>query len=230
MTRVFSKVEPRTLRNEVADELRNAIVTGRLRPGEHLKESAIAAEMSVSRSPVREAFRQLEQEGLILSIPNQGSFVRAFDEDDVEEIFTLRAVLEDLACDLVLKDDGFRSADLDQLETYVDQQREAIEARDFDRLTQLDMDFHEFICRKSGSKRLLKMWQSLRAQIQVLFYQRFQTFDWVPETVDTDHTAILGALRAGDGERFSQISNEANARVAKECVQMLRLIRHAEGS
>jgi len=221
---LFDKAVPRTLRAEVVDMIRDAIVTGKLSPGERLKENDLAEQMSVSRSPVREAFRQLEQEGLIVSIPNQGSFVKAFDEDDVREIFTLRAALEDLACEIVLREGKLQPADFDRLEAYIERQREAIQARDFDWLTDLDMDFHEFICAKSGFGRLLKMWRSLRAQIQVLFYQRFRAFDWVPETVDVDHSAILEALRCGDAAQFSRLNTEVNARVAEECVQVLRSI------
>ena len=219
---VFNKAVSRTLRAEVVDMIRDAIVTGQLKPGERLKESALARQMSVSRSPVREALRQLEQEGLIVSIPNQGSFVRSFDEDDVREIFTLRAALEDLACEIVLKKGKLQPSDLDRLEAYIEQQKQAVEARDFERLTELDMEFHEFLCKKSGFERLLRMWRSLRTQIQVLFFQRFQAFDWVPETVDTDHSAILETLRQGDAEQFSQINKEINARVAEECAQMVR--------
>jgi uncharacterized protein YgbK (DUF1537 family) len=77
-TQLFSKARSRTLRTEVVDMIRNAIVSGKLKPGEHLKETVLAEQMSVSRSPVRKALRQLEQEGLIVSIPNQGSFVKQF--------------------------------------------------------------------------------------------------------------------------------------------------------
>ena len=230
MAQLFNKATSRTLRTEVVDMIRDAIMSGKLKPGEHLKEAAIADQMSVSRSPVREALRQLEQEGLITSIPNQGSFVKVFDEKDVEEIFTLRAALEDLACEIVLRDRKLQPADFQRLEVYIEQQREAIDAQDFDQLTRLDMDFHEFICRKSEFERLSKMWQSLRGQIQVLFYQRFQTFDEVPQTVDTDHSAILEALRHSDAEQFSQINKEVNARVAKECIQVVRLIDAEQNS
>jgi DNA-binding GntR family transcriptional regulator len=186
--------------------------------------------MSVSRSPVREALRQLEQEGLIVSIPNQGSFVRAFDENDVREIFTLRAALEDLACEIVLENGKLQPSDLGHLEAYIEQQKQAVEARDFERLTELDMEFHEFLCKKSGFERLLKMWRSLRTQIQVLFFQRFQAFDWVPETVDTDHSAILETLRQGDAEQFSHINKEINARVAEECAQMVRSLANEQST
>ena len=217
---LFDRIQPRTLRAEIVDMLRDAIVSGRLKPGEHLKESIIAEQMSVSRIPVREAFRQLEQEGLILSIPNQGSFVKVFDEKDIREIFTLRGALESLACELVLSDGTLEPEDLAHLEGYIEQQRKAIEAQDFDRLTSLDMDFHEFICRKSESERLLKTWRSLRAQVEVLFHQRFRTYDWIPQTVEIDHSAILEALRRGDLQRIAQVHKEINARVAEECIQM----------
>ena len=67
-----------------------------------------------------------------------------------------------------------------------------------------------------------QMSRSLRAQIQVLFLQRFQASDWVLETVDTGHSAILAALRAGDAQQFSEINKEINARVAEEYVQVIR--------
>jgi DNA-binding GntR family transcriptional regulator len=215
------KPTSRTLRTEVVDILRDAIMSGQLQSGEHLKENVISAQLSVSRSPVREAFRQLEQEGLIVSVPNQGSFVKSFDANDIREIFALRAALEDLACEVVMKAGGLDASDLDQLQGYIEQQRAAIQADDFDKLSELDMQFHEFLCRKSGFERLLKMWQGLRAQIQVLFFQRFQALDEVPGTVDTDHSAIMEALRAGDLALFSRINREINERVAEECIQVI---------
>ena len=112
---VLDRAVSRTLRAEVVDMIRDAIVTGQLKPGERLKESLLASQMSVSRSPVREALRQLEQEGLIISIPNQGSFVKVFDEDDVREIFTLRATLEDLACEIILANGKLQPEDFDHL-------------------------------------------------------------------------------------------------------------------
>ncbi len=226
---LFNRIRPRTLRAEIVDRLRDAIVGGKLEPGEHLKESLIAEQMSVSRIPVREAFRQLEQEGLIVSIPNQGSFVKVFDEKDIKEIFTLRGALESLACELVLNNELLEPEDLEHLKQFIDQQREAIDADNFDHLTELDMDFHEFICRKSESERLLKTWQSLRAQIQVLFHQRFRTFDWIPQTVVTDHSDILEALRQGDIGRIAQVHKEINARVAEECIQMIHAMGYQHG-
>jgi len=218
---LWPKPMSRTLRTEVVDILRDAIVSGQLRPGEHLKENTVAAQLAVSRSPVREAFRQLEQEGLIVSIANQGSFVISFDEVDIREIFTLRAMLEGLACEIVLKEGPLQPADLAQLDSYVERQRAAIRAGDYHLLTNLDMQFHEYICRKAGFERLLKMWQGLRAQIQILFFQRFEALVEGREAVETDHATIMEALRQGDLARFSLINREINDRVAQECIQVL---------
>jgi DNA-binding GntR family transcriptional regulator len=222
-SQLFRPVTPKTLRDEIVDALRDAITRGRLKPGEHLKENTIAAQMSVSRSPIREAFRQLEQEGLIVSIPNQGSFVKHFDEKDVCEIFTLRAALEGLACDILIRDDLLQPADFEQLEHYIEQQKQAIEAQDFEHLTELDMAFHRFICQRTGFERLVKMWQDLCIQMQVLLHMRFKAKpDYVPQTVAIDHAAIVEALRERDIERFSRINEEVNTRVAAECTEVIQ--------
>lgn len=223
----FPSIKPKTLRNEVLTVLRDAIVWGRLQPGQHLKENEMAAQLDVSRSPVREAFRHLEQEGLIISIPNQGSFVREFDEYDIRDIFRLRATLEMLACELVVERGGLADADVAHLEDLIDQQKAASDRGDFEELTRLDMDFHEFLCSKAGSERLLKMWRSLLTQILVLFYQRFRAYpDYVPATVESDHRSILDALLAEDLDRLSELHAEINSRVADESVRALHSPAH----
>jgi DNA-binding GntR family transcriptional regulator len=224
MNQIFNKAVSKTLRTEVVEMLRDAIVTGKVDPGDHLKESDIASQMMVSRSPVREAFRQLEQEGLIISVPNQGCYVKAFDNREIEEIFTLRAFLENFAFELIIRENKLTPSDWDQLDWYIEQQREAIREGAFHRLTELDMDFHEFLCRKSGYNRLVKMWQSLRGQIQVLFYQRFKALEQVPETVDTDHHTIIELLRQGNIEQLKTVNQEINLRVARECIEVFQSI------
>ena len=220
---IFGRATPRTLRTEVVDMLRDAIVRGQLLPGEHLKENEIAEQMSVSRSPVREAFRQLEQEGLIEAFPNQGCYVKTFDAKEIEDIFTLRAVLENLAFETVITQNLLQPSDWTHLEDLIEQQRIAIVEQRFNKLTNLDMDFHEFFCEKSGSKHLLQMWRSLRGQIQILFFQRFRALERVPETVDTDHHEMMEILQAGDLERIKKLNREVNARVAQDCIEVFGL-------
>ncbi len=228
---LFERIKPNTLRDEVVDMIRDAIVSGELRPGEHLKENVIADQMAISRSPIREALHQLEQEGLIVSIPNRGRFVKDFDEKDIREIFTLRAALESLACELITEFGKLQPSDFEQLEDCINGQREAVEAQDFDRLTELDMRFHEHICTKAGHERLWKVWQSLHAQLRVVFHKRFRAMpDYVPQTAINDHQAILEALRQRDVESATQLNKEINARVAEECIQIIHSGREEQGS
>jgi DNA-binding GntR family transcriptional regulator len=211
-----------TLRHEVTDMIRRAIVTGKLLPGDHLRETTIAGQMGVSRSPVREAFRLLEQEGLVESVPNRGCYVKDFDVSDVVEIFVLRAALESLACELLLNHGGLQDTDFARLQTWVDEQQEAVSAGDFDTLTELDVKFHEFICERCGSRRLLRMWEGLRAQCEVLFHKRFRILhDHVPPTVVADHLAILDALRDQDVQVCARLHREINDRVMRETIELL---------
>lgn len=222
METLFTKAVPKTLRSEVVEILREAIINGKLQPGEHLKENLIAQQMGVSRSPVREALRLLEQEGLIESFPNQGCFVKTFQPKEIEEIFTLRATLENLAFELIIHNRAMEEEDWQALEDLIEQQHQAIQEKAFEKLTNLDMDFHEYLCKKADSERLLDMWRSLRWQIQMLFYQRFRALESVPETVDQHHHAIIDALRKGDLETLTRLNKEINLKVARECVTVFR--------
>ena len=220
MVQLLSKPTSKTLRTEVVAILHDAIVSGQLKPGDHLKESELASQLSVSRSPVREALRQLEQNGLVVSVANQGSYVKTYTHKEIVEIFTLRAALENLACELIIQGNKLTEEDWQRLDRFIEEQRAAIDAQAFDELTELDMDFHEFICEKSDSERLLTMWQSLRGQIQVLFYQRFRALERVPQTVDVDHMAILDALRLANIEEITALNKRINGRVAQECIDI----------
>lgn len=222
MENIFTQARSSTLRTQVLEMLRDAIITGKLKSGDHLKENDLAEQMSVSRSPIREALRQLEQEDLVVAIPNQGCFVKTYVSDEIEDIFTVRAALENLAFELIIEGEKFEEEDWVILDNFINEQLEAIEANAFDTLTKSDMNFHEFFCRKSGSKHLLKNWRSLRAQIQVLFYQRFTILEEVPRSVYVHHMQILEKLKAGDIVGLKQLNREINARVARDCIEVFQ--------
>jgi DNA-binding GntR family transcriptional regulator len=228
MENIFSQATSSTLRTRVLEMLRAAIITGKLKPGDHLKEIELAEQMSVSRSPVREALRQLEQEDLVEAIPNQGCFVKRFDQDEIVDIFRLRASLENLAFELIIEGELFDDSDWERLDRMITKQIEAIELQAFDTLTKADMDFHEFFCQRSGSDLLLKHWRSLRAQIQVLFYQRFKILEEVPQTVHIDHLRIIARLKEGDIAGLKLLNREINARVARDCIEVFQ--NHKDGN
>jgi DNA-binding GntR family transcriptional regulator len=218
---VFSKIEPRTVQRKVVDSIRDAIIRGDLAPGEHLTEVDLAAQMAVSRAPIREALRQLEQEGLVTSIPNRGSFVVEFTEQDVAEILSLRAALECMAIEWAIP--HLTPADITALRQAIEAERQAIAAQRLDELAELDMRFHEYICIKANNCRMLRAWYSQSAQCQVLLNRRFRMLsNYTPGTVIRDHTAIVDALERQDAATAIALTNRIRERVQAELVQILR--------
>ncbi len=110
---VFEKIEHQSMEDGILRSVRNAIISGNIGLGQHLNETDMARQMSVSRIPIREALKKLEQEGLVIRYTNRGCFVVDFDEQDVCEVFSLRAVLEGMAIEWAtpkLGEVGFRRA------------------------------------------------------------------------------------------------------------------------
>lgn len=222
---VFTKVKQRTKQATVVDLLRHAIISGDIGPGERLTESTIAEQMAVSRAPLREALRQLEQEGLVVRIDNRGCSVTDFSDQDVVEIFSLRATLECMSIRWAAA--NLSGGDFADLRASIDAARGAIEKHDTDELTDLDMQFHEYICGKAHHGRLLKAWQSNNAQARMLLNSRFRHFsDYTPETVLDHHTQILSALEQGDTDKAIALTERISSNVARECIQLLHSKRN----
>lgn len=219
---LFNRIEQRTVQREVVDLLRDAIISGSLQLGEDINEAAIASQMAVSRAPLREALRQLEQEGLILRIPNRGCFVADFTEEDVVEVFSLRAALECMAMQWAAP--RLTAGDIANLRQHVELVRQTIAAGDLDELTRMDMQFHEYILSRAGHCRLLKAWYAQSAQARMLLNLRFHMLpDYTPETVAPDHTRIVDALERHDTAAAITLTEEIRDRVQQECIQALRL-------
>ncbi len=141
-----------SLRGRVYKQLRENILNGRYKKGEELKEVAIGEEYGVSRTPVRDAFHQLELEGLITIVPNKGAIVEGISDKDIYDIFEIRSRLEGLAA---------RWACEHITESQADKMEEILYMADFhaarghfDKVTELDSEFHKLIYAASGSKRL----------------------------------------------------------------------------
>lgn len=218
---VFTPIEPRTMHDEIVDLIRDAALRGDVELGQHLPEQELAEQMRVSRIPIREAMRQLEQEGLIVRVPNRGCFVADFTEQDVTEIFSLRATLEMMAIELATP--HLTAQDIADLRKLIEAQQSAIEARDYNQLTQLDLKFHEYICIKANHQRLLKTWRSQYVQALILINWRFRLLPhYTPHTVVPDHTQITAALERGDAQAAMELTRAISRRVTEECIEVIR--------
>jgi len=198
---VFKQVPHKSLREVALSAIRQAISGGDLKPGQRLVESDIAEQMGISRAPVREALRQLETEGLVVSEPHRGTFVAEVSATDLWEIYTLRAAVESLAVRVVTEKAAAET--LAQLQQAVADMAQAAREGDLSRLAALDMAFHETLCRASGHSRLLAAWLSMIAQIRIFIDLTSTLYLPADEVVDL-HTEVVEHIKNGRAEEAGQ--------------------------
>jgi DNA-binding GntR family transcriptional regulator len=210
------QIRPISLREQVVQQIRTAIIEGRLKPNDHITETTLTSQLGVSRTPVREALILLEREGLIIASPNRGCFVRAFTKQDVSEIFTLRTMLENFVGELIL--DKLIPDDFECLYNSVQQQAEALEQGDIKRVRSIDMEFHRYLVAKSDHNMLIRSWNEIVAQIAALLYIRAEhTLDYDETQSLCDHRAIVEAYQQRNLLRLHELNRQINGRVAAEC-------------
>jgi len=163
---VFPPATRLIFRNQVIEALRAAILDGRLQPGQPITERQLAHDLQISRAPIREALRDLEKEGLIVTRPHKGTYVASFSDEDVQEIYTLRATLETMALGRAI--DRASSADIDFLDGLIaDLERHS--TTDFNAMIRVDLAFHRRICELADHRRLLDAWDVLANQLRALY-------------------------------------------------------------
>jgi DNA-binding GntR family transcriptional regulator len=198
-------MERTVLSDQVYDTLFQAILSGKIGPGEHLVEQALANRLNVSRISVRSAIQQLAKDGLVDLQPNRGAFIVSFSPEDIEEIFSLRAALESMAIRRSTQYAG--PGDLLLLEETVELMKELVdlEQRD-DRLiwASLDTQFHQTLMELSRHKRAIRVWRSMSAQISLVvfnvsnFYPRYDSLAAI-------HQEIVDVIRSGDQEKAAEL-------------------------
>ena len=191
---------PETLTGAVARSIGEAIVRGAFGPGQALPEVPLSLQLGTSRGTVREALRLLADEGLVEIIQRRGAFVAALTTRKAREIFTLRAELEAFAVRLVFARGGYPEAALRTLETTLGELGTAVEGGDVFEIAELDMRFHDLLCRECDHRLLLDLLAGLRLQMRrFIVYTKLVDSDIEPESVT--HRRLVAAVRAGDAER-----------------------------
>jgi DNA-binding GntR family transcriptional regulator len=161
-------LDSHTLAGRAYQTLLEAILTGKIKPGEHLIEMSLADQLRVSRFSVRDAFRELVRDGLIEIIPNRGAFVNRLTLEDISEIYDLRAILESMCVELATQ--RATSEDFGQLQEIV-RRMDTIERRN-DRVAgaQMDTQFHRTLMNISRHQRAIQVWERMSAQITIIVY------------------------------------------------------------
>lgn len=186
-----------SLGEQVADDLRLRIVSRSLVPGTSLVEGALAAEYDVSRGPVREALRELQDEGLVSSL-KRGTVVVGLSDSDIEELLSLRGAIETLAASLAIK--TATAEDWDELERQINGMREAAERRNSHDFAVADMAFHGALYTISKHRRVCHVW-GLYAKTFTAILQLSKKSPDDLEAAVASHEMLLDVFRSGDEER-----------------------------
>ena len=213
------------LREIVSDALRQAIRDGLLPPGERLMEIPLAEELGVSRTPIREAIRILEQEGLVVMIPRRGTYVADMSLKDVTEVFELRSILEELAAELAAE--RITNEEIEALEQHLVEIGNYMNENNLDKVVQADILFHEILYKASRNDRLVEMINNLREQTL-----RFRTLSMsqtgrLAKTWD-EHRQLVEAISDRDVERARQIARIHMEESEKTLLEGMQLKSHEE--
>jgi DNA-binding GntR family transcriptional regulator len=187
------------VRERVLEQLREHIISGRLRPGHRLVERDLAVQFGVSRVPVHEAISILQSEGFVVAESPRRVVVRKLSRIDVEELFAIREALEVLACALAAQ--RASQQDLRRLERLLADTAQAIEAGRLSQVADRNAEFHEQIIALAGSGLLSTMLHPLESRLRWLFRQNE---DWT--RLLHEHQHLLAAIASGDPERARECS------------------------
>ncbi len=197
--------EYKPLRDVIFENLREAILDGRLKPGQRLMEIQLAEQMGVSRTPVRESIRKLELEGLVVMIPRKGAYVSNMSLKDVIEVLEIRASLEGLAAYLAAE--RITDEDLVKLEKIADDFSQSKDDYDLETLLRKDVEFHECIFKATNNKKLHQLITSLWEQVYRFRFMYISDYESTVN-IDKEHRLILDALKSRDSELAKKYAKE----------------------
>jgi DNA-binding GntR family transcriptional regulator len=204
------RIRPRVLRQEVLSALRAAILANEIPAGARLLEAEIAARMGVSRAPVREAIRHLEQEGLVEFFPHRGAVVVGLPETEIDAIYELRAIIEGRAMAAVTG--TIEDEELATLEALIGEMREVLPSKDVGAVADVDLRFHGLIVEWSGLTLLRHIWASLDGLVRVRFYQALdrpgKAAQYFLKSAATSHDVLIDALRARDPQKAAEAARQ----------------------
>ena len=186
---------------QVYQILRESILTGKFRPGERLLEFKLAKELGVSRSPIREALRMLEQDGLVITMEN-GIVVNPMEVEDIEEIYQCRIATEPYAGYLAAS--KIKDGEITELEHLVKQAEEAYKLKESERVVDLNTEFHDQIVRISGNRRLIEIVDKIRSLSILARNTELKVYSRPRDYLD-EHKEIVKALKGNDAQIVESI-------------------------
>ena len=207
------------LRDVVFNTLREAILKGELKPGERLMELQLAAKLGVSRTPIREAIRMLEQEGLAVTIPRKGAEVARMTEKDMEDVLQIRDALDELAASIACEQ--ISEEELAELRHTMHEFEESTKTGDVKRIAEADVRFHDIIYHATRNVKLENMLNNLREQMYRYRVEYLKDETIYPRLLK-EHKDIAESLRRKDKSRASETMREHVKNQAEAVKDMIR--------
>lgn len=193
-----------SLRGRVFHRLREDILSGKYKEGDELKEVAIGEELGVSRTPVREAFRQLELEGLIQIIPNKGAYVTGITEKDVKDIYMIRSLLEGLcarwACEHITDEQ------MEEMEENIYLAKFHAQKGHLEQMAELDNRFHDILYEACNSKMLEHQLKDFHEYVLRVRKKTLSNVNRGPKS-NEEHEQIMEAIKAKDADKAEKLAN-----------------------
>ena len=190
------------LRDVVFNTLRQAILRGELKPGERLMEIQLANKLGVSRTPIREAIRKLELEGLVLMIPRKGAEVAEITEKSLKDVLEIRRALEDLAvrlaCEKITKDE------LKELKKAGDEFKKVLKSQDITEVAEADVRFHDVIYMATDNPKLIQLLNNFREQMYRFRVEYLKKSEVRPQLL-AEHDEIIKYITEGNKEEAARV-------------------------
>jgi len=187
--------EPKLLSEDIAESIKKAIIRGKFKPGEKISEGELAESMGTSRTPLREAFRKLENEGFIEIIPRKGAVVTEIYPEEASDLYQIKSVLEGLAAKLAMS--RITEKEIDKLEKINEDLKSLIDKNDIEMFYKTHQRFHEVFVKSCGNDRLIQMVRNLNDH-----FKRYGivslTLPGQFESATRQHAEIVEAFRQGD--------------------------------
>lgn len=210
------------LRDVVFNTLRQAILTGELKPGERLMEIHLANRLGVSRTPIREAIRKLELEGLVTMIPRRGAEVAQITEKSMNDVLEVRRAMDALCAELACE--RITDEELQALKVACDAFEQTVKTRDVKVIAQADVALHDIIVKATGNQRLIQLVHNLSEQMYRYRFEYIKDYSQHERLVE-EHRIIYNSIVNKDVETASEAAKTHIDNQKKAIIRQIRLDR-----
>ncbi len=195
-----------TLREKILEMIRDAILKGTMKPGERVSEPELAERFGISRTPIREAFRQLESEGYLEVVPRKGAIVASLSERDIEEFYAIKIILEGFAAKMAAE--NLTEKDIERLEAINERLQKIAEEGDVKNFFRVHNEFHDLFIKAAGNDKLFEMINQLVMRFKRLRLASLSHPGRMEISVE-EHRNMIEAFKKHDGERADSLVRHA---------------------